>query len=383
MKIALVLDNFDSRKGGLEAYCRDLASWLDARGHEVHLVAFGLGGTIPGGLRCHPLEAGRSPVDRAESAERFLRRLDPDIVHDMGVGWHFDVLQPHFGTRRTGRQRSLAAQRLPRRVRTILSVANRKRHRELLAVESRQHKSPQGVFIAVSGMVKSDLERHGIDPSRVQPVFNGVDLRRFNPALRPRQGAALRARLKLGETPLFLFVAHNGPLKGLSTLIGAARRLAARGAPFHVAIAGRAGDAACADAVRSAGLENRVTLCGVADDIEAYFAGADALVHPTFHDSCSLVVLEALASGIPVITTRFNGAAEILQEEKHGWIIDDPKDDRTLAARMATLLDAPLRRRMGENARRLVEQHDAETSFAAVEALYQSLPSDLRRRRSG
>lgn len=382
MKIALVLDHFDGHRGGLEGYCQDLALWLCARGHEVHVIAFGFGGAIPAALHCHQLDAARSPVARAAAVESFLRRLEPDIVHDMGVGWYFDVLQPHFGTRRTSRRRSLAAGGPLRRAKAALSFAKRRKYHELLAVEARQHGSRGGVFVAVSGMVRDDLERLGIDPARLRLVFNGVDLRRFNPGLRPRQGVTVRNRLKLGEETLFLFVAHNGPLKGLPTVIKATRRLAAQGASFHVAIVGRAGDAACSKALRNSGLENVITVCGFAQDTEAYFAAADAFVHPTFYDSCSLVVLEALASGIPVITTRFNGAAEIVQQEKQGWIIDDPKDERTLAALMAKLLDAPLRRSMGRSARRLAERHDAETSFAAIEDLYHSLPPDLRRQKS-
>jgi UDP-glucose:(heptosyl)LPS alpha-1,3-glucosyltransferase len=227
-------------------------------------------------------------------------------------------------------------------------------------------------------MVRTDLERHGVDPSRLHVIFNGVDLHRFHPGLRSSEGVAVRKRLKLGEEPLFLFVAHNGPLKGISAVIGAAQRLAAQSAPFHVAIVGRAADAACRAAVAAARLENKVTLCGFTESTQAYFAAADALVHPTFYDSCSLVVLEALASGIPVITTRYNGAAEILQQGEHGWVIDDPKDDQALADRMARFFDAPLRRRMGENARRLAEQHDAEASFAAMESLYRNLNSHPR-----
>jgi hypothetical protein len=129
MKIALVLDHFDGRKGGLEAYSCDLAQWLAARGHEVHVTAFGFGQPLPDGLRCHQLEVSRSPCTRAATAERFLRSLAPDIVHDMGIGWYFDVLQPHFGTRSTSRRRSLAAESLPQRVRTILSLAKGKRWR--------------------------------------------------------------------------------------------------------------------------------------------------------------------------------------------------------------------------------------------------------------
>ena len=73
-----------------------------------------------------------------------------------------------------------------------------------------------------------------------------------------------------------------------------------------------------------------------------YFA-ADFFVHPTFYDPCSLVVLEALACGLPVITTRYNGAAEVLHPPREGFVIDDPHDLDQLAGAMKQLLD-PARR---------------------------------------
>src|SRR5262249_28039425 len=104
------------------------------------------------------------------------------------------------------------------------------------------------------------------------------------------------------------------------------------------------------------GVADRVVFAGYrADTRDCYFA-ADFLVHPTFYDPCSLVVLEALACGLPVITTRFNGASELLTSPAdgaaEGFVIGDPHDQARLAEAMTKLLQPGRRRAMAEAARR-------------------------------
>ena len=82
-----------------------------------------------------------------------------------------------------------------------------------------------------------------------------------------------------------------------------------------------------------------------------YFA-ADFLVHPTFYDPCSHVVLEALACGLPVITTRYNGASELLHPPREGYVIDDPHDHERLAWCLTQLLDPARRSACAQAARR-------------------------------
>jgi UDP-glucose:(heptosyl)LPS alpha-1,3-glucosyltransferase len=90
---------------------------------------------------------------------------------------------------------------------------------------------------------------------------------------------------------------------------------------------------------RRLGVHDRVNFLGFrADPRDAYFA-ADFLVHPTFYDPCSLVVVEALACGLPVVTTQYNGASELLTPPTDGLIVRDPHDARELAAAIADMCD--------------------------------------------
>src|SRR5439155_7596627 len=78
----------------------------------------------------------------------------------------------------------------------------------------------------------------------------------------------------------------------------------------------------------------RVSFAGAVADPRPFYRDADFFVLPTKHDPCSLVVLEALAMGLPVISTKFNGACEIMTDGVHGYVLDDPADVNALAAAM-------------------------------------------------
>jgi UDP-glucose:(heptosyl)LPS alpha-1,3-glucosyltransferase len=93
-------------------------------------------------------------------------------------------------------------------------------------------------------------------------------------------------------------------------------------------------------------------------------------VHPSYYDSCSLVLLEAAACGLPVVASLENGAAELLTDGVEGFLIDDPADAPMLSERMRTLLDGSLRKEMGEAARTLALGHTLERNFQEILAVY-------------
>jgi UDP-glucose:(heptosyl)LPS alpha-1,3-glucosyltransferase len=100
---------------------------------------------------------------------------------------------------------------------------------------------------------------------------------------------------------------------------------------------------------------------------------ADVLIHPTFYDACSLVVLEAWTSGLPVITTRFNGAGELMTPGIHGFLMEDPNDDEALAMRMRSLLDDSLRFSMAKESHALGLNQSLEKNFQGIEKVYKEI----------
>jgi UDP-glucose:(heptosyl)LPS alpha-1,3-glucosyltransferase len=126
------------------------------------------------------------------------------------------------------------------------------------------------------------------------------------------------------------------------------------------------------------GLAGIVALHGDVNEIERFYAAADLLVHPTRWDACSLATIEAMACGLPVITTTVNGAADLITDGTDGYVISDPEDHVTLAERIAALRDSGLRARIGKAARLASASADIRANCAAVEALLAEVAGELR-----
>jgi len=375
VKIGLILENLDPRRGGVEQWTCEFARALLSLDHEVHVVAGHFGPARPEGIVRHVVETGRSRCDMAAAAERALRRLDLDVIHDMGVGWHSDVFQPHGGSRRAAFERNLALtprwQRgLKRHLAGLLP-----RYRDFDRLIARQYADDGRLFLALSKMVADHFRSlHDVPDDQIRLVYNGVDTERFSPCRCRAFRKPTRAALGLTDEVLLLIVAHNYRLKGVPTLCRAAGRLARDGANVRVAVVG--GKRQATTTRQKGGL---VQYLGPVEDATPYYAAADVYVHPTFYDPCSLVVLEALACGLPVVTSRYNGAGELITSGREGHVIDDPADARELAESLVPLLDAPWRATMGAAARRLAEQHTIQYNCHQVLDVYREIDSSARR----
>jgi UDP-glucose:(heptosyl)LPS alpha-1,3-glucosyltransferase len=128
--------------------------------------------------------------------------------------------------------------------------------------------------------------------------------------------------------------------------------------PFRVVIVGKGDPATHA---RSAGpASGRLLFTGPVAGADDLLLGADAFLFPTVYEPFSNACLEAMAAGLPVVTTTVNGASEVLREGESGFLLVDPLDAPALADRMERLLSPDLRKRMGEEARRVAEAHPVE-----------------------
>ena len=121
------------------------------------------------------------------------------------------------------------------------------------------------------------------------------------------------------------------------------------------------------------GLSGQVVFAGRVDDPLPYYAAADCYVHPTYYDPCSLVVLEAAACGLPLITSRYNGASEMFRDGEDVLLVDDPADDAAMAGAMRILLDDATRRRLGAAARATILQHSFQRNVDQILEIYQEI----------
>ena len=380
MRIALVIDHLDPRRGGAEQWTFQHAERLLARGHEVHVVAQGVDGPaarLP--IVPHPLGPIRSVLQRAAAAEAALRRLNVDMIHDVGSGWHSHVLQSEDGSRLAQWEQKLLLLPSWQRPwkRAMLRVLPR--YRDFRRLMARQFGDPRRIVIAVSQMCARDyLRYHNVPEERIRLVYHGTDNQRFSPVHRQRWREEVRDRLGVCEDEvLLLFVGHDYQRKGLATAVRAANRLSAEGAPVRLVVVGgrkkRPMPGTARRLVAADAATGVVLNVGAIDDPVPYYAAADVFVLPTFYDPCSLSVSEAAASGLPSVTSRFNGAAELLTEGVDGSVISDPADDAELAAAIRPLLEPRVRERMGEAARKLALQHTLDSNCDQIVSIYQQV----------
>jgi UDP-glucose:(heptosyl)LPS alpha-1,3-glucosyltransferase len=278
--------------------------------------------------------------------------------HQVSIGfdktWGQDILYPQGGLHLASARHNLA--KYPgRAARNLARLAKwcDLAHWSFTALERRQYLGSERPLVVVnSEMVRTHFrEYYGMDSRELRVLYSAIDPSRFAAPDRPRRRLEWRERwgIRHHET-VGLFVAMNYRLKGLEPLLHAVHRLPACSA-FRLVVAGNRRSQRYEQLARRLGVESRVHFLGPRRDmLNCYFA-ADFLVHPTFYDPCSLVVLEALACGLPVITSRYNGASELLQPPRDGYVIDDPHDHARLAGCMEQFLD-PGRRSAGSEAAR-------------------------------
>jgi UDP-glucose:(heptosyl)LPS alpha-1,3-glucosyltransferase len=375
MNIALCYDQVFPARGGCSTYISDLARSLVADGHEVHLYACTWeAASLPATIHYHALPASHGP--------RFLRpwrfgALCADAVragrHDVSIGfdktWGQDILYPQGGLHRASAAHNILKyrRRISRslaRLAKCVDVA----HWSFAALERRQYLSPQRPLIIVnSEMVRSHFQHYyGIDPVKLRVVYSAIDPTRFAVPDRPRCRLEWRDQwgIRVDET-VALFAAMNYRLKGLEPLLHAVRRLPAR-TPFRLLVAGNRRTQRYERLARRLGIADRVHFLGPRRDMRPCYFAADFLVHPTFYDPCSLVVLEALACGLPGITSRCNGASELLNPPRDGYVIDDPHDHAQLAACMERLLDPERRSACAQVARQTATEWTWQHHFQQI-----------------
>jgi UDP-glucose:(heptosyl)LPS alpha-1,3-glucosyltransferase len=348
MDIALCYESVLPSRGGAETYIGDLTRRLARDGHAIHLYASRWDSTaLPAATHYHRLDVPHGP--------RFLRpwrfgaaceRALAGRAHDVSIGfdktWGQDVLYPQGGLHAASAAQNLL--KYPDELSRSLAVAGKwldPAAWSFARLERKQYLGPKQPLIVVnSRMVQRHFEQfYGIAPETVRIVRSAIDPLRFSADDRLKRRHEERDRWGISpDTTAGLFVAMNYRLKGLAPLLNA-YALTTQEKPNRLVVVGNPKVGRYQQQVERLGIADRVLFLGHrADPKDCYFA-ADYLVHPTFYDPCSLVALEALACGLPVITTQYNGASELLSPPADGLVIADPHNARSLAEAMTQMFD--------------------------------------------
>ncbi len=379
MKIAFCIEKFITSRGGAEQYVHDLSRRLAEDGHEVHI--FTMTSREPGGInpRIHILRCGRRPrflkiLRFAARSRKAVRGRGFDIVHSFGRTWGMDIFQPLGGSQMAGLIGNIRSIDNPvgrgLKILTYLSSLRKLTYFYVERVQMREAK----IVIAISAMVKRHLLRYsGLEEKKVRIVRNGVDLHRFHPGNREKFRKETREKLGLAEDEMMvIFVAHNFRLKGLQTLIRVLAELKGSqpGHSFRIAVLGSGKVRKFVSRARKLGVADELIFIGADEDTPRFYAAADISVHPSYYDPSALVVLEAMASGLPVITTNYCGTSEIIREGREGFIVPTPGDIALLAGRIRRLEDPELRREMGAASRRRAEDFPYSRNMQEILDIY-------------
>ncbi|RME73636.1 MAG: glycosyltransferase [Planctomycetota bacterium] len=365
--IAVVADGFDPARGGAERVAAQLVAALRARGHTVETIEPPAAG---GALR--RAIALASAAQRARAQGRFvvsLCKAPGDLVCPQG-GLHLAAMAG-------------ALEPYPAALRPVLGAARLLAPRQFafLAAERRQYAQARH-FVAISERVRQDMIRiAGVPPERIEVCRLGVDLAHFRP---PTDEARRDARRRLGlaaDALVLLFASHNYRLRGLGRLLRALAQIEpTRRARLGLTllVAGR-GERARLQRLAHR-LEIALVAAGQQSDMRAVYHAADALVHPTFYDTSSLVILEAMACGLPVVTTAGHGGAEFLRGPE-SVLVPPGRDPAPLARAIERLFEPGARRALGRSARACAERYPLELSLARLvdrieDALLASAPPE-------
>lgn len=383
LRIGFVIDRLEPGKGGAEAYLTSFARFLTDRGHHVAVVAAYIGSGDLAAERCVvpmrrlPRALRDFAFDRASA--RVAREARLDVTLGVRHTPSTDVFQPHGGVySRAASAQSESAGAAHRRHR--LGRAFNPKHRALCRLERMQRAAVGVRYVALSKRVRAHMVEAYRLPAERAPtlIYNGVDLDRFRPAANEAERRA--GRDALGATDdefVVLFVGHNVRLKGLRHVLAAIARIA--DPRVRLAVVGRAERSAWDAAIAAHGLQARVRFLGELSAPAVAYRGADVLAHPTYYDPCSCVCLEALASGLPVITTMRNGVGELIAADG-GDVLDRPDDDAGLAAWIEARAAAPAAlREASEAARALAERHPESGAFEAMERVLLDAAAENRR----
>ncbi len=303
----------------------------------------------------------------------YARSLNVDLVHSCGavIGSHVDVSTVHFchaGFRAQGRRLSPQGAPLLRRVNTGLNRL------EALLFERWCYRPGRARhLVAVSSRVKDEVQCH-YPAAIVTCLPNGVDTQHFRPDPQIRD----RVRNDVNVRPddvVAIFVGGDWDRKGLGVAIEAVARARGVGAPVSLWVVGEGDRTRFEKQARRYDVAGAVTFWGFATDPSHLYQGADVYVGPSSYETFSLAMLEAAASGLPVVTTDVGIARELAGSREPGQVAGTIVDRDPVAVSEALMLlsDRSLRQAWGSVARRRSLDFSWEEMARRTDRLYQGL----------
>lgn len=379
MKIALIQKHFSPHKGGAEHYAVNLAGALIRQGHDVTVFAHQWDRSLDHRLQFHYVPMIESPsflqtFSFVRNTQKALSQGDYDIVHNLARGFPQDIYRMGDGIYRywlTVKERN--------RLKRVMNFVS-PRHLAILWVEKQIFaKGNCRRIIANSELCKGHaIQYYHVDPSLIKVIHNGVDFDRFNPRVRFTYRKKARAFYSIDESDVvMLFVAMNFRRKGLIPLLKAMGMLS-NACNVKLLVVGKGKTGYFKRCASNLGIGGNVIFVGKTSEMEQYYGAADFFVLPTYYDPFSNVCLEALACGLPAVTTRANGASELIKNGENGFVVSSPDDVKGISEAIMKLADPKLLSSMAKNAFESVKHLTIEEHARKVCHVYDEIIREKR-----
>ncbi len=363
-----VVSPFLDKQHGTERCVSEQVERL-ARDYEIHLYSTRVEGVNLQGIVWHRVPALPGPHlfayvwwFAANHVQRWwdatFRGLKCRLIYSPGVNClDADVISVHIIFSEFRRQMRDGLRFRRNTLTAWPRLAHRRTYYRLLCMLERWNYLRQGVsLLPVSRKVAHDLERHFGRNANISLLYHGWDPLRFGLERRRKQRTEARNQLGLSASDfVLLLIGNDWKSKGLPCLVDAARRL--RPSDFRILVAGSDNRSSYVGMTGQAGLQDCVRFLPLREDVEFYYAAADAYVGPSLEDAFAMPALEAMACGLPVIVSRQAGVSEIITQNVDGLVLEDSRDSAALAAMIENLRrDPAFARSLGEKAAQTAKQ---------------------------
>ncbi|MDL1969668.1 MAG: glycosyltransferase family 4 protein [Candidatus Desulfofervidaceae bacterium] len=358
MKLLFIKKKF-SPYGGAEVYLKRVIEILD-KNAEIHILTQSWPEDTSFIIHKLPSVPFFSDVFFAFQAKQFVQNHKSEF--SLTISFDRTIYQTIYRASDGCHLRWLNQRRFINSFLKCLSFKINPHHLALKWLEKKCLKNSK-MIIVNSKMVKKDYEYfYGKELSAKCIVcYNGVNLEKFSP-VGEEQKFHLRAELGIPDGKIILFAGSGFERKGLIFLIKAMKLLPE---DFKLVVLGKDKHLKhFQKLVYKLSLEKKILFLGVRKDIVRFYQMADVFVLPTIYDPFANVCLEAMACGLPVITTAANGVAEVIEQEKDGFVLDFPIDEKRLAFLIKETVAN--KNKMAQNARKKAENFSLEKAIAKI-----------------
>lgn len=313
MKIAVIRSECSYTKGGAERYAANLCRELVSLGHQVWVLAEKFDPKIHPDLIYVPIKVNHSTswsknYSFNKNSQEALKGLNADLVLALSRSYPADAFRVSDPLHRFWMK-----VRYPGRFHRFLQTLN-PRHRAILNLENQILDPANTRMIITNSALSKKIIREYYDypDERIHVIYNGVDHEQFFPLIKPSEK---------GRPTQLLFVGQDFKRKGLADVIRALAIVRDRGGDCSLRVIGRDRPAPYRALAIELGIGAYVHFEGPTKMIQAAYRAADLFVFPTHYDPFANVCLEAMACGLPVITTTTNGASEVIDEGIDGYVV--------------------------------------------------------------